>query len=125
MKKLPFKKDLPSGSKEVQIPVISLPTSQEAQRGIMLESSIEDQKTTTTQAKSKRRRSRSKKRSASLPPASIGPLGIQKGVKEGKSDRLAVVAKPKWIVKADVKRPGTASQPTLSSPTIIDASCEL
>jgi len=125
MKKIPFKKDLPSGFKEVQIPVISLPTSQEAQRGIMLESSIEDQKTTTTQAKSKRRRSRSKKRSTSLPPASIGPLGIQKGVKEGKSDRLAAVAKPKWIVKADVKRPGTASQPTLSSPTIIDASCEL
>ncbi|AED93887.1 Zinc knuckle (CCHC-type) family protein [Arabidopsis thaliana] len=125
MKKLPFKKDLPSGSKEVQILVISLPTSQEAQRGIMLESSIEDQKTTTTQAKSKCRRSRSKKRSASLPSASIGPLEIQKGVKEGKSDRLAAVAKPKWIVKADVKRPGTASQPTLSSPTIIDASCEL
>ncbi|VYS68263.1 unnamed protein product [Arabidopsis thaliana] len=125
MKKLPFKKDLPSGSKEVQILVISLPTSQEAQRGIMLESSIEDQKTTTTQAKSKCRRSRSKKCSASLPSASIGPLEIQKGVKEGKSDRLAAVAKPKWIVKADVKRPGTASQPTLSSPTIIDASCEL
>ncbi|CAL9247948.1 unnamed protein product, partial [Arabidopsis halleri] len=100
MKKLPFKKDRPSGDREVSLTSLSLPASTSE-----LVAGSHGKVAGTPSAeiqnkKPKRRRSRSKKRSNSLPPRI---LDISVVTKEKVTPRLSSADKQKWIAKEDIK----------------------
>ena len=113
LKKLPFKKDQPSASKEVLHSVISLAVPH-ADATSISEPQLQELQSPPSQAKVKRRRSRSKKRAISLPPNSIRPPDVLMGLKDGTFGRLDPVTKPKWIVKGDVKGIQPVSCPVIS-----------
>ncbi|CAH8268506.1 unnamed protein product [Arabidopsis lyrata] len=115
MKKLPFKKDTPAGSKEVVHPSLSLHDSGAADSGCSQE------KLTVSDAafsKLRRRRSRSKKRSLSSPPRIVDPLSSANAEDSSLKkpvDRKLRVVKPVGAVVA----PSTNSIPRIVNEPVL------
>ncbi|KAG7588741.1 Zinc finger CCHC-type superfamily [Arabidopsis suecica] len=116
MKKLPFRKLTPSGSKDVTYPAAVLPSGIGSGTG---EGSVGPSEAASS--KGKRRRSRSKRRASSLPPRSMVPQQVDKGKKV--MDSPSVVGK-KWAVKVSDHKvaspsngPGTSEKGFVDSPS--------
>lgn len=100
-KKLPFKKDYPSGANEVALSAVNLPSG----AGISETSVIGSASANPPElpwSKPKRRRSRSKKRSLSSPPRIVDPLIPI-------SQQVPLLPKPsaskKWVVRPGLNSP--------------------
>ncbi|EOA28475.1 hypothetical protein CARUB_v10024684mg, partial [Capsella rubella] len=92
MKKLPFSKDIPSGSKLVTHPTISLAESAGGSSAMESEPQVNP-------PKPKRRRSRSKKRSTSTPPLVYSRLVKGKDKVSPEGDLSAPSSRAEWVVK--------------------------
>ncbi|KAG7561138.1 Reverse transcriptase zinc-binding domain [Arabidopsis thaliana x Arabidopsis arenosa] len=105
MKKLPFKQEKPSGSKEVAHPAVTLPppsvvASGTSSKGIMTSLAPNFTSVAST-SKPRRKRSRSKRRASSTPPRIISTedTGIGKRVVGEKMDGGSSEAGRMWVMK--------------------------
>ncbi|CAE6012165.1 unnamed protein product [Arabidopsis arenosa] len=105
LKKSPFKKDKPSGSKEVSLPSVSIPSSGHDNVG---ETTALTGAGVTPSSKPRRKRSRSKKRSLSSPPRILDPQSPE--ILEDPSRKRPDDGK-KWVVKTGGKPSSSSRQP--------------
>ncbi|KAG7588723.1 Zinc finger CCHC-type superfamily [Arabidopsis suecica] len=110
MKKLPFKRDVPSGSKEVSHPSATLQLDAVAEESVKGDL---NHNVPSSSLKPKRRRSRSKKRSSSTPPK-LYELQVD-DMRKNQPEKPLGEGK-KWVVKKEMQAAVPLQEP--SSPSI-------